>query len=119
MSHKVSKNLATIGRLSIEYAPRASLKRNPQNPRHHSKRQIRQIARSIEKFGFIIPLLIDDDGTIIVGQAHDWQTGNHVALSGTAFFGQTIPNHRRSGNSTFGVRQKLDESAHRICGFQL
>jgi len=37
------------------------------NARTHSKRQIRQIARSIEKFGFCNPVLIDDARQIIAG----------------------------------------------------
>jgi hypothetical protein len=31
----------------------------------HSKKQIRQIADSIAAFGFLVPILIDDDGVII------------------------------------------------------
>ncbi len=37
------------------------------NPRTHSKNQIRQIARSIEEFGFTNPVLIDRDSNIIAG----------------------------------------------------
>jgi DNA modification methylase len=37
------------------------------NPRKHSKKQIRQIAKSIEEFGFTTPLLIDPEGTILAG----------------------------------------------------
>ena len=37
------------------------------NARTHSKRQIEQIARSIERFGFLNPVLIDASGTIIAG----------------------------------------------------
>jgi DNA modification methylase len=37
------------------------------NARTHSKRQIRQIADSIQKFGFANPVLISDDGEIIAG----------------------------------------------------
>ena len=36
--------------------------------RRHSKRQIKQLARSIETFGFNVPILIDRDNTIIAGQ---------------------------------------------------
>jgi hypothetical protein len=35
--------------------------------RVHSKKQIRQIANSIQRFGFTNPVLIRDDGEIIVG----------------------------------------------------
>jgi DNA modification methylase len=37
------------------------------NARTHSKRQIRQIADSIERFGFTNPVLISDDNEIIAG----------------------------------------------------
>ena len=37
------------------------------NARTHSKKQIRQIATSIERFGFTNPVLISDDGEIIAG----------------------------------------------------
>jgi putative SOS response-associated peptidase YedK len=37
------------------------------NARTHSKRQIEQIARSIERFGFLNPVLIDASGAIICG----------------------------------------------------
>ena len=40
---------------------------DPHNPRKHSKSQIKRIARSIETFGFIAPLLIDGHGVIIAG----------------------------------------------------
>src|SRR6267143_5017941 len=53
--------------LSIEYRPLASLRFDPQNPRLHSKKQIRQIARSVETFGFNVPVLIDGKGQLIAG----------------------------------------------------
>ena len=53
--------------LSVEYRSLASLRLDPQNPRLHNKRQIRQIARSIEAFGFNVPALIDAQGQIIAG----------------------------------------------------
>ena len=37
------------------------------NARTHSKKQVRQIARSIERFGFTNPVLISDNGEIIAG----------------------------------------------------
>jgi ParB-like chromosome segregation protein Spo0J len=37
------------------------------NARTHSNKQIRQIARSIERFGFCNPILIDDNQQIIAG----------------------------------------------------
>jgi DNA modification methylase len=43
------------------------LKPYTQNARTHSKKQIKQIASSIERFGFVNPVLVGDDGEIIAG----------------------------------------------------
>jgi DNA modification methylase len=53
--------------LQIELRPIASLKLRRNNPRTHSERQIRQIAASIETFGFTNPVLIDATGAVIAG----------------------------------------------------
>jgi ParB-like nuclease domain len=45
--------------LLIEHLPLSSLRLDPQNPRRHDARQIGQIARSIESFGFNVPILVD------------------------------------------------------------
>lgn len=45
----------------------ASLRPYARNARTHSKKQVKQIARSIERFGFTNPVLISDDGEIIAG----------------------------------------------------
>jgi hypothetical protein len=54
-------------KLSIRYAPIASIKPYPRNARTHSKRQIKQIAESIKTFGFTNPVLTDASGMIIAG----------------------------------------------------
>jgi DNA modification methylase len=43
------------------------LRPNPGNSRTHSIKQIKQIAASIERFGFTNPVLISDDGLILAG----------------------------------------------------
>ena len=45
----------------------SSLKPYARNARTHSKKQIRQIADSIERFGFTNPVLVSDEGEIIAG----------------------------------------------------
>jgi ParB-like chromosome segregation protein Spo0J len=52
---------------SLERLPVTSLRPYDRNARTHSKKQIRQIADSIERFGFTNPVLISDDGQIIAG----------------------------------------------------
>jgi DNA modification methylase len=53
--------------LSIEYQPLTALKPNSHNSRTHSKRQIRQIADSIKRFGFTNPILVDSATRILAG----------------------------------------------------
>jgi ParB-like chromosome segregation protein Spo0J len=53
--------------LSIIYRNVTDLKLAPGNPRIHSPKQIRQIARSIEAFGFNVPVLIDAEMGVIAG----------------------------------------------------
>ena len=52
---------------NVECAPIASLIPAANNPRTHSKKQISQIAASIEEFGFTNPVLVDKDLNIIAG----------------------------------------------------
>ena len=53
--------------LAIILRPRAELKPDLTNPRCHSKKQIRQIAKSIKAFDFNVPILIDREGHVIAG----------------------------------------------------
>jgi DNA modification methylase len=52
---------------TIEYRPTTSLTPARRNARTHSRKQIRQIADSITRFGFTNPILVDGDGAIIAG----------------------------------------------------
>jgi ParB-like chromosome segregation protein Spo0J len=56
-----------MAELQIEYLSVYELKPYPRNARTHSRKQIRQIADSIDAFGFTNPLLIDGDGMILAG----------------------------------------------------
>lgn len=53
--------------MTLERAPVATLKPYAGNARVHTTKQITQIAKSIERFGFNNPVLVDDDLTIIAG----------------------------------------------------
>jgi len=53
--------------MKIEYMLVHELRAYTNNARTHSRKQLRQIANSIEKFGFCNPVLIDDDKEIIAG----------------------------------------------------
>ena len=63
----------------IEIVRRKSLKPNPTNARDHSDKQVAQIAASIEKFGFLIPIVIDDDEMIAAGHGR-WQAAKKLGL---------------------------------------
>jgi DNA modification methylase len=53
--------------LRVVYRRIADLKLDDKNPRAHSSRQIRQIARSVRTFGFNVPVLVDAKGKVIAG----------------------------------------------------
>ena len=57
----------TVRELGVEPRPLRALRPNPRNARTHSKRQIKAIAGSIEAFGFVNPVVIDDTGVILAG----------------------------------------------------
>lgn len=59
--------MAEIHLHNLEQAPLTSLRPYPNNARTHDVKQVRQIARSIERFGFTNPVLVADDLTIIAG----------------------------------------------------
>jgi ParB-like chromosome segregation protein Spo0J len=54
-------------RMAVEPMAIGRLRPYRGNARTHSKKQIRQIADSIQKFGFTNPVLISDDDEIIAG----------------------------------------------------
>jgi len=53
--------------LNVELCPIERLKPYANNARTHSKKQIEQIARSIERFGFTNPVLVSDEFDILAG----------------------------------------------------
>src|SRR6516164_4393261 len=53
--------------MKIEYTPVRELRAYPSNARTHSRKQVRLIANSIQKFGFCNPVLVDDAKQIIAG----------------------------------------------------
>lgn len=53
--------------LTIVYRKPSELKDNPRNSRTHDENQIESIARSINLYGFVNPVLIDEEDLIIAG----------------------------------------------------
>ena len=62
-----TKILISNRHLAIEYRATGRLKPDPKNPRRHSEKQVQQIARSIEAFGFNVPLLVDAEMHVVAG----------------------------------------------------
>lgn len=65
--------------LSIDQPPSA-LKPWPNNPRKHSAKQLFKLKKSIARYGFTIPLLVDDPGTILAGEAR-WLVAQELGLA--------------------------------------
>src|SRR6266480_826186 len=56
-----------MGKLEIKYVSPDDLRPYAGNARTHSKKQIRQIAKSIRRFGFNSAVLVDDNLEIVAG----------------------------------------------------
>jgi ParB-like chromosome segregation protein Spo0J len=55
--------------LLIDWVPTSSLRCEPCSLREHSDRQLKQIGWSISTFGFLVPILADESGHVIAGDA--------------------------------------------------
>jgi DNA modification methylase len=58
---------APTSRLAVDYIPIDDLTLDPDNARAHTRAQIRQIAKSIQSFGYNAPILVDRAGKVIAG----------------------------------------------------
>lgn len=56
-----------MSKLELIYRKTSDLQPRLGNPRTHSKKQLEQLAKSLKRFGFTSPVLVDDDGFIIAG----------------------------------------------------
>lgn len=83
----MDSTIARSCRIAVVYRALAELKLDPRNPRVHSKKQLRQIARSIETFGFNVPIVLDaklqviaGHGRIMAAQLLGWSTVPTILL---------------------------------------
>ena len=67
ISSSSNSHLELAGAPQIEWALIATIRPNPKNARTHSRKQIRQIAASIRKLGFLNPLIVDEANMILAG----------------------------------------------------
>ena len=65
--------------LRIEMLQRSALIPNPRNARMHSDKQLHQIAASIERFGFVVPVIVDDANLIVAGHGR-WHAADILKL---------------------------------------
>ncbi|MCX7309627.1 MAG: site-specific DNA-methyltransferase, partial [Afipia sp.] len=54
--------------IEVKYRRLDSLRPDPDNPRSHSASQIRRLAKAIDRFGFLGPIVVDKDCKIILGE---------------------------------------------------
>jgi ParB-like nuclease family protein len=64
---------------NIETVRTGSLKPNPRNARTHSKKQISQIAASINQYGWLGTIIVDDTGMIVAGHGR-WLAAKKLNL---------------------------------------
>jgi DNA modification methylase len=66
-SQRAADRQSVDARLQVVYRPIHSLKLDPKNTRFHSRRQVRQIAKSVKAFGFNVPVLVDSNLAVVAG----------------------------------------------------
>lgn len=69
-----------MGKLNIEIVDIDEIKESNYNSRIHSEAQIEKIANSIAEFGFVNPIIIDDENEIIAGHGR-FMAAKHLNLN--------------------------------------
>lgn len=66
-------------RTSISQLPITSLKPYPNNAKKHPKKQLKELAESINSFGFLVPINIDENNVILSGHGR-WMAAKMIGL---------------------------------------
>jgi ParB-like chromosome segregation protein Spo0J len=69
-----------MGKLNIEIVDIDDIKESNYNSRIHSEAQVEKIASSIAEFGFVNPIIIDDENEIIAGHGR-FMAAKHLNLN--------------------------------------
>lgn len=67
--HQIIQKPCVKTQLAIVHVPVQQLKPDPTNPRKHSDRQIKALTKSIQAFGFNIPIAVNANNQVIAGHA--------------------------------------------------
>ena len=63
----------------IEMLATSALTPNPRNARKHPDEQVRKLAANIERFGFLVPIIVDDGNLIVAGHGR-WMAARLLGL---------------------------------------
>ena len=61
--------MSDVAGLAVSYLTLSALKPYPRNARTHSRKQVDQVAESIRTLGFNVPILVDEENTVLAGHA--------------------------------------------------
>ena len=79
-SNSPLRNAGFVDHLQVDYQPPKDLRPADRNARMHTPKQIRQIAASIQQFGFINPILTDGHNGIVAGHGR-WEAAKQLRLN--------------------------------------
>ena len=65
-----------LSQIAVTYRSPVELTVSSDNLRVHTPRQIKQIARSISVFGFLIPIIIDEASQVLSASVAFWRHAN-------------------------------------------
>lgn len=78
-----------LSNLVVTRRPVGDLKPYPKNARQHSRKQLRKIAESLQRFGWTNPILIDESGMVLAGHGRleaarmlGWELVETICLAG-------------------------------------
>jgi hypothetical protein len=105
--------------MAVVWRSTGDLEPHPSNPRIHSDNQIEQLFASVSRFGWTVPLIVDEDLTILAGHGR-WDMANRnkiqkvptiqvVGLSEEEKRAYLIADNRLSENSDWDIPQLLAE----------
>ena len=72
-----------LSQIAVTYRSPVELTVASDKPRVHTPRQIKQIARSISVFGFLIPIIIDEAGHVLFNEG-DMGDAAYIIMEGEA-----------------------------------